>query len=395
MDSTPSPITPVYDFIPFPDDGFVLEPSKGSDPNPHSAQNNASLPQSVLSSSYIFEYPGTIDYWKPSPAGNVYGDTALTGNATAILGNNYGGLHVQNATFLLQPKPTTWSDRPPRRVERHNTPYPNYTLETVTSFENGPNPSNQGSSYRTELYWQRQEDLGAGIFGEVHREESWNGLTCQSRAVKVLRLRQLQRLKVDYKKEVGALLQLSQPVYVRHFVELYAWYMDTSNVYLAMEYIAWGDLSNYIGPGLVEKDAKQIACQVLEGIKIMHRLDIVHRDIKPANIFVVQRYPTWWVKIGDFSICKSTTTQHTTLHTNVGTTGYQAPESLGSILLGLCGSSAPQTRTYPSSAHSYTIYLQRDQPRSRQAVSYSSGRKKVLLLVSSRLAFSDQNPDKA
>lgn len=138
-----------------------------------------------------------------------------------------------------------------------------------------------------------------------------------------------------------------QPKWVQRFVEFYSWYSDDENVYLAMQYFAYGDLRGHISSGLSEDDAKQVGLQVLQGLQIMHQLDIIHRDIKPAvsqigvscqrkiayfanqNIFVVQKWPTWWVKIGDFGICKSTVTQHTNLRTHIGTEGYQAPEVAG------------------------------------------------------------------
>ena len=39
----------------------------------------------------------------------------------------------------------------------------------------------------------------------------------------------------------------------------------------------------------------------------------------------------WWVKIGDFSISKSTTSKHTGLYTKFGPNGYQAPEVSGFV----------------------------------------------------------------
>ena len=47
------------------------------------------------------------------------------------------------------------------------------------------------------------------------------------------------------------------------------------------------------------------------------------------NIFIVNPGPFWYVKIDDFGICKSTITRQTSLHTLVGTSGYQAPEVIG------------------------------------------------------------------
>jgi len=44
------------------------------------------------------------------------------------------------------------------------------------------------------------------------------------------------------------------------------------------------------------------------------------------NIFVVQKYPSWWVKIGDFGVAKRVSNQDSFLQTATGTPVYQAPE---------------------------------------------------------------------
>lgn len=130
-----------------------------------------------------------------------------------------------------------------------------------------------------------------GVFGEAHREENRENGKLRSRVVKVLRRRQLERMKIDYKKELDALIQLSHPEYVHRFVEFLSWYENGNSIYLAMEFIPHSDLESCIQAGLKEHDARQIAYQVLDGIRIMHRLDLIHRDIKPANISVVQQEP--------------------------------------------------------------------------------------------------------
>jgi len=263
-----------------------------------------------------------------------YGATTITGQATALLGNKYGDIfNIQQATFLLSSTSIAENSHGQCKVVRQNRVFPNegYTLETITTFEDGEVLSRRGTSRQVELRWKRREDVGEGVFGEVHREEYCEGEKIRSRAVKVLRRRQLERMRIDYKKELDALIQLSQPEYVHRFVEFYSWYENESNIYLAMEFIPYGDLESCIHVGLKEHDTRQIAYQVLDGIRIMHRLDLIHRDIKPANIFIVQQTPVWWVKIGDFSIGKSTMTKQTSLHTQVGTQGYQAPEVIGLV----------------------------------------------------------------
>ena len=228
--------------------------------------------------------------------GHTYGNTAVSDHATVIQGNVYGTVNIQNPVLFL-PTPIIRDEVPLRRVERHNRIYQTHTSETITTFDEGEAQSERGASQQTVLKWKKQETLGVGLFGIVHREHCIDGAVGKSRAVKVLRLRQLQHLKVDYKKEVGALITLSQvlnirrvsrsnakvkqPQYIHRFIEFFCWYEDEDNVYLSMEYVACGDLVNHIGDGIDEQSAKEIGYQVLDGIKVMHHLDIIHRDIKP------------------------------------------------------------------------------------------------------------------
>lgn len=229
---------------------------------------------------------------------NTYGDANVADQAVAIFGNVYGNIILEVSKtqtqglsgilvdgVLLYPK-----------FQRRNHVRSTHTIETLI-IRNDIAGRNYNAA-EIELEWHKREDLGSGVFGVVHREECHTGTLVKNRAVKIMRLRQLHDSKVDYKKEISALSRLSNPAYAKHFVELYDWYIQDVYLYLAMEYIMGGDLAKYVVGGLPESDAKQIASQLLEGIRIMHSLDIVHRDIKPANILVVRQRPDWWVKIG-------------------------------------------------------------------------------------------------
>jgi calcium/calmodulin-dependent protein kinase I len=57
----------------------------------------------------------------------------------------------------------------------------------------------------------------------------------------------------------------------------------------------------------------------------MHAEGYAHRDLKPQNVFVVQKQPQWWVKLGDFGLSKQRTEQ-TAFRTQAGTQQYMAPE---------------------------------------------------------------------
>jgi hypothetical protein len=61
------------------------------------------------------------------------------------------------------------------------------------------------------------------------------------------------------------------------------WYENRDFVFLAMEYIENGDLSQYLekfGPK-AKAEAKEIIGQLAEGLEVIHGQDICHRDLKP------------------------------------------------------------------------------------------------------------------
>lgn len=67
------------------------------------------------------------------------------------------------------------------------------------------------------------------------------------------------------------------------FILFLGWFEDLHSIYIAMEYIEEGDLSEYIQDHKqkARAQAKEIASQVLEGLAVMHARGICHRDLKP------------------------------------------------------------------------------------------------------------------
>ena len=131
------------------------------------------------------------------------------------------------------------------------------------------------------------------------------------------------------------------------------WFEESETLYIAMEYLKEGDLTKHINPlaPLPQETARIILKQLLEGVEVMHQEGITHRDIKPAvlsfppgtsfghaplqntdeskNILVVSMSPVC-VKIADFGASKwIQVPATTTLHTQVSTPSYTAPEVLG------------------------------------------------------------------
>lgn len=119
------------------------------------------------------------------------------------------------------------------------------------------------------------------------------------------------------------------------FVDFFGWFQSDDAMFLAMEYMPLGDLEQNLreienfptheGPALSEEEVQEITQQILEGLDIMHAEGFAHRDLKPQNVFVVQKQPQWWVKLGDFGLTKQQTGQ-TAFCTRAGTQQYMAPE---------------------------------------------------------------------
>lgn len=67
------------------------------------------------------------------------------------------------------------------------------------------------------------------------------------------------------------------------FVQILGWYENKDFVFLAMEYIKDGDLSQYLEKfgQKARSEAKEIIRQLAEGLVVLHEQDICHRDLKP------------------------------------------------------------------------------------------------------------------
>lgn len=79
------------------------------------------------------------------------------------------------------------------------------------------------------------------------------------------------------------------------FVEFFGWYENETDIFLAMEYIEHGDLSQYIKRGeFTMSDGREITAQVLEALVVLHTEGICHRDLKPQ---VCLRCPSYRIHL--------------------------------------------------------------------------------------------------
>lgn len=140
--------------------------------------------------------------------------------------------------------------------------------------------------------WEEVKQIGSGAFGSVWLEKETGGGG----------LRAVKRLQRDslagFSQELLALVTLTNvSVSVRGllvwngfnadgqhkhlFVEFLGWYENRDNVFLAMEYITYGDLSGYMKDHTGNAVICEITRQILEGLKMLHGENICHRDLKP------------------------------------------------------------------------------------------------------------------
>jgi len=104
---------------------------------------------------------------------------------------------------------------------------------------------------------------------------------------------------------------------------------DSSHVYIAYEYVAGRTLREAIRAGAVsDRDAVEIAAQVLDALAHAHRAGIVHRDVKPANVLVEDR-DELAVRLLDFGLAQFDGADTLTAVGDVpGTLAYISPERL-------------------------------------------------------------------
>ncbi|VUC21795.1 unnamed protein product [Clonostachys rosea] len=218
------------------------------------------------------------------------------------------------------------------------------------------NPRMRQRRMKKEETWRRLKKLGSGSFGCVWLEERLDGDdTSGLRAVKeITKSREGKRSEIDYNRELEAIAKFSHPKYVHCFVQSFGWYETENTIFITMEHIEKGDLQSYLVRPFPEEEVKQIASQLLEGLKYMHENGFAHRDLKPANILVSEPSPNWWVKISDFGISKRAEEEVTAYRTFVGTRGYLAPEMLG-IYSTADMDSISSSQTLDDSSHLYTV----------------------------------------
>lgn len=123
-------------------------------------------------------------------------------------------------------------------------------------------------------------------------------------------------------KEARTIAQLSHP----HIVAIFDVGVVAHAHYLALEYVAGGDLKSRIRGGpLAPADAFRIVREIATALGYAHTKDFVHRDVKPENILFRDNGTA---VLTDFGIARavSSGTRMTGMGMSIGTPHYMSPE---------------------------------------------------------------------
>lgn len=116
----------------------------------------------------------------------------------------------------------------------------------------------------------------------------------------------------------------SQHKNIVNFLDAYL--RGNSNLWVIMEYMEGGSLTEVIennGYKLNERQIATICFETLKGLQHLHKKHIIHRDIKSDNVLLDAKGN---VKITDFGFCAKLTDQRNKRATMVGTPYWMAPE---------------------------------------------------------------------
>ncbi|XP_064626154.1 5'-AMP-activated protein kinase catalytic subunit alpha-2-like isoform X2 [Lineus longissimus] len=170
------------------------------------------------------------------------------------------------------------------------------------------------------------ETLGVGTFGKVKIGQ--HQLTGHRVAVKILNRQKIKSLDVvgKIRREIQNLKLFRHT----HIIKLYQVISTPTDIFMVMEYVAGGELFDYIVKHgkLKEHEARRFFQQIISGVDYCHRHMIAHRDLKPENLLLDSSQN---VKIADFGL-SNMMTDGEFLRTSCGSPNYAAPEVISGKL---------------------------------------------------------------
>jgi Ca2+-binding EF-hand superfamily protein len=170
--------------------------------------------------------------------------------------------------------------------------------------------------------------LGEGLFGVV--KKGVHKKTNQIVAVKIILKEKLQPGEIDLiRTEIDLMKLFRHP----NIVKLIDHFECSENIYIVMEYLEGGTLTDYLeskNKKLSEKTIAKIIYYIANVIKYINSYGVIHRDLKPENIMLSDKGENPTVKLIDFGLTR-TLADGEKIAGGFGTLTYIAPEVLKRI----------------------------------------------------------------
>jgi serine/threonine-protein kinase len=111
---------------------------------------------------------------------------------------------------------------------------------------------------------------------------------------------------------------------------IYALARDSGHVYIAYEYVPGRTLREALNTGEIgDRQAVEVAAQLLDALAHAHGRGIVHRDVKPSNVLLAENGGAVDVRLLDFGLAQMAEFDTLTARGDVpGTLAYVSPERL-------------------------------------------------------------------
>ncbi|MCL7031313.1 hypothetical protein MKW94_012432 [Papaver nudicaule] len=168
--------------------------------------------------------------------------------------------------------------------------------------------------------YQLGRTIGEGTFAKV--KLAMNIETRQNFAIKIIDKKMVIENQMMYQieREISVMRLLHHP----NIVRIYEVIATKTRIYIIMEYISGGPLSNKLDylERLSEGEARKYFQQLIDAVDYCHRRGVYHRDLKPENLLLDSRGN---LKVTDFGLGVFQK-QGDLLSTACGSPSYVAPE---------------------------------------------------------------------
>ena len=202
----------------------------------------------------------------------------------------------------------------------------NYYVDSEAIYEEFTQKLKQAFNYLNFFdYYEMLDDLGEGIFGSVKLGAEKK--TKERVAIKIIKKNKAKPSDIELVRTEIDVMKLCHHPNVVHLLDHFE---NADHIFIVMEYIKGGRLSDYMKEKrykFTEKRVAEIIYQICLGVKYLHKYGIVHRDLKPDNIMLTESGDKGNVKIMDFGLSKIMGKKEKAVE-GFGTLTFVAPEVL-------------------------------------------------------------------